>query len=164
VDSFPPHLHQQNCLCETRVVDPRLKLLGSTCQIWSLVPIHQIKRHGEGQRKEFVIWQGTMGRGRVSTLLILSHLLHTLKGTGQKVCINCRSHRCVLVVRGSSRQAVKKLIVSRLVGWGLVDQCLSSGSAGPNSRSLIFSRFGAREEQSGSHELITLAPGAALSL
>jgi hypothetical protein len=40
------------------VLGPRPKLLESTCQFWPLAPICQIKRHGEGQKKEvyYVTW------------------------------------------------------------------------------------------------------------
>jgi hypothetical protein len=50
----------------------------SKCQVRPLFIIHQIKRHGEGQRKKIYYTLGhAAGRGKVSTQFIFGHLQGT---------------------------------------------------------------------------------------
>jgi hypothetical protein len=49
----------------TRVLDPRPKLLDSTWLVRPLAPICQIKRQGEGQRKE-IYQDHAVGKGKVN--------------------------------------------------------------------------------------------------
>jgi hypothetical protein len=65
------------CFCgdENRVWDPRPKLLGFLMSGLATFPICRIKRHGEGRESKFITQLRTcVGRGRISTQSIFSHL------------------------------------------------------------------------------------------
>jgi hypothetical protein len=80
---------------ETRVLDPRPRLLRFHLPTPATAPKRQIKRHGEGRERRFITWLGTChGRGRVSTQSVFSHLWGTHMsyrfknwGQGIRVCI-----------------------------------------------------------------------------
>jgi hypothetical protein len=52
------HIYSQS----QRFLDPRPKLLASTYQVYTLTPVYQIKRHGEGQRKIYYMTLDCRGK------------------------------------------------------------------------------------------------------
>jgi hypothetical protein len=87
------------------LVGRRPKLLGSTCQIWPLSPVCQIKRYGEGQRKEVYIVARARS-GKTELQFISSHLLGTdmsysFRIGGRRGERGMHNYKTVLVTRGS---------------------------------------------------------------
>jgi hypothetical protein len=81
-----------------QVLNLRSKFLGFYMSGWPVVPIHQIKRHGDGKKGNLLHGPGhAMVRGKVSTQPIFSHFQCTewaiglsrkrTEGWGRKVCI-----------------------------------------------------------------------------
>jgi hypothetical protein len=73
---------------ETGVLDPRPKLLDSVCLVQPPIPKGQIKRHGEGIERRFIIWLGTCLGKRQG-----KHSAHFQPSS----CTDSASHKCALV-------------------------------------------------------------------
>jgi hypothetical protein len=116
---------------ETRVLDLSPKSWASTCVVWPLALICQIRRHDEGQRKEiyYMAWERQSEHSahfqpslRLQTWALALNRQRIRRGDKTYALLNSPNHRGVLVVE-----------------WDLVDHYHSSFSLRVQERLLLLS-------------------------